>query len=176
MQRPNLFDCVDAVVPIRGNSIADYLDQLRVECAPAVRALQAREAIVWYSFLVHNRASAGREDLPAAIPELFIHFRFSPPNGAQNKLLDSLSSPFLHPKATTLGPVDGIDVASVLGGWVDVWWMIGETSDWVLKLAEVHSGDLSNPLPQILQFLHYITNGLYIGGRSLFIPGGFQQF
>jgi hypothetical protein len=139
MQRPNLSNCVDAVVPIRGSSIADYLHQLRAECAPAIRALQARKAIVWYSFLVHNRASAGREDLPVAFPEPFIHFRFSPPNGAaQNELLDSLPNPFLHPVGATLGAVGGIDVAAVHGSWTDTWWMIGEASDWVLKLVEVH--------------------------------------
>ena len=177
MQRPNLSNCVDAVVPIRGSSITDYLSQLRAECAPAIRALEAKRAIVWYSFLIHNRASAGREDLPAVFPEPFIHFRFSPPDGlAPGDLVDRLGSPFLHSIAKALGPVGGIDVTAVQGGWPDVWWMIGEASDWVLKLVEVHSDDFSNPVPRMLQFLHYITNGLCIGGRSLFIPEGFQQF
>jgi hypothetical protein len=31
--------------------------------------------------LVHNRAAAGREDLPADFPELFLHFRFGLPDG-----------------------------------------------------------------------------------------------
>ena len=175
MQRPNLSNCIDAVVPIRGSTIAAYLHQLRAECAPVVRALQTREAIDWYSFLVHNRASAGRDDLPAAFPEPFIHFRFSPPKGtASNELLDSLASPFLHPIATTLGRVDGINVTAVPSGWADAWWIIGEASDWVLKLVEAHSEDFADPA-QFVQFLHYITNGFGIGMQSIFTPGG-QRF
>ena len=176
MQRPNLSNCIDAVVPIRGSTFAAYLHQLRTECAPAIRALQAKEAIGWYSFVVHNRASSGREDLPTVFPEPFIHFRFSPPNGtASNELLDSLAGPFLHPIATTLGSIGGIDVTAVPGGWAHAWWIIGEASEWVLKLVDAHSEGFENPA-QLVQFLHYITNGLGIGMQSVFIPGGFQQF
>jgi hypothetical protein len=91
-------------------------------------------------------------------------------------LIQRLGRPFLHAILATLGPIGGIDGAAISGGWIDAWWMIGHASDLVLKFSEIHHDDFANPVPQVLQFLHYITNGFCIGGRSLFIPGGFLQF
>ncbi|SRR6266542_93825 len=174
MQKPDLANCIDAVVPLNGVSTADYLRILRTDCAPAIRRLQATKAIGWYCFLIHNRVTAGRKDLPDAFPEPFIHFRFSPPDGiASSELLGCLREPFLHPIPTTLGRVEGIDETAMLGGWADTWWVIGEASGWVLKIVEAHSDGFSNP-DQFVQFLHFITNGLGIGMQSIFIPKSFR--
>ena len=121
MQEPDLANCIDAVVPLNGVSTADYLRILRTDCAPAIRRLQATKAIGWYCFLIHNRATAGRKDLPDAFPEPFIHFRFSPPDRiASSELLGCLREPFLHPIPTTLGRVEGIDETAMLFDTISV--------------------------------------------------------
>jgi hypothetical protein len=39
-------------------------------------------------------------------------------------------------------------------------------------MSEAHSLHRTMSIQQALQFLHYITNGLGIGGKSQFIPSG----
>lgn len=177
MERPNLSNIIDAVVPIREMSPEAIIRQLRNEISPAIRSLEEEGLIIWHCFLIHNRASAGREDLPTDFPDPFLHFRLGLPDGAnQGEFMSKLQSPFLHPVQKTLGSIAGIDITAMHGDWVEAWWPIGEISQLVLKLAEAHSDNNQTPLPQIVQFLHYITNGLGIGWRSIFFYGEIQKF
>jgi hypothetical protein len=168
MHRPNLLNIVDTVVPLRGASRKDYFRFLHNNLAPAIRALERDGKIIWYCFLIHNRQSAGRDDLPADFQEPFIHLRFGLPDAApQRRFVDELSSPFRYPIATQLGPIGGVDEAAVNGDWPNAWWLIGEASDWVLKFAETNSADHFTDA-HMIQFLHFVTNGLCIGGMSVF--------
>jgi hypothetical protein len=120
MQKPALTNCIDAVVPFHSASIADYLQKLRTQCAPAVRTLQAENAIAWFSFLIYDQAGADRLDLPNDFPEQFIHFRFSPPKGTpSSELLGRLREPFLHSIPKTLGAIGGRIPTAV--GWPEAW-------------------------------------------------------
>ena len=62
---------------------------------------------------------------------------------------------------------DCVDEAAVNADWPNAWWLIGEASDWVLKFAETNSADRFTDA-HMIQFLHFVTNGLCIGGLSVF--------
>ncbi len=177
MERPNLSNIIDAVVPILEASPDNILRQLRNELSLAIRSLEKSGLINWFCFLVHDRDSAGREDLPESFPALFFHVRLGLLEGADHReFITKLGSPFQYPVQKALGEIGGINISSMHGDWSEAWWLIGEVSELVLKLAESHSDSNKAPVPQIIQFLHYITNGLGIGGRSIFFQGDIQYF
>jgi len=177
MRPPILTNSIDAIATIHDLSLDGYHSMLRNSVSPAIRSMEKECRIIWYSFLLHDRETAGRTDLPPEITAAFLHVRFGLPDGSdQCDFMQTLPAPFIHPIAKPLGPIAGIDVSLMGGDWAMAWWMVGESSDWVLKLVEAHPSQASIPLQQTAQFLHYITNALLIGGRSLLIPGGFLQF
>ncbi len=177
MKRPNPSHCIDAVVPLLEVSPDGIIRQLRNGVSPGIRSLEQQGLIIWYCFLVHDRGSADREDLPAEFPQHFLHLRFGLPDGADiQNFLTKLPPPFVHPVQKALGPIGGVNVAAMHGDWAEAWWLIGELSELALKLVEAHSDDNQTIVPQVIQFLHYLTNGLGMGGRSVFFYGGFQQF
>jgi hypothetical protein len=104
--------------------------------------------------------------------------RFGLPDGEDpQNFITNPPRPFVHPLQRALDPmIDGINISAMHGDWVEAWWLIGEVSELALKLAEAHSDDEQTLVPQVVQFLHYFTNGLGIGGRSIFFYGGIQQF
>ncbi len=177
MQPPILTCSVDAIVPLADLSLDGYFSMLRTQVLPGIRSLEKDEGIIWFSFLIHDRETGDRSDLPPHITGAFLHVRFGLPDGTdQGDFMLKLPVPFIHPIIKPLGPIGGIDISVMGGDWAMAWWMVGESSDWVLKLVEAHSGDVPIPLQQTAQFLHYITNGLLIGGRSILFSGEFLLF
>jgi hypothetical protein len=90
--------------------------------------------------------------------------------------MNKLPRPFVHPIQKALGPIGDINVSAMHNDWTEAWWLIGEVSELTLKLVEAHSEDEQTIVPQVIQFLHYFTNGLGMGGRSIFFYGGIQRF
>lgn len=171
MQKPNLSNCVDTVMRIRDGSVVDYLNQLKLDIAPAIRSLEKEGAICWYSFLVHDRFSAGRLDLPDSFDGPILHFRLSlHDNVDRDQFIAGLPAPFEHPLPVTLGEIGGLDGLMLDEDWAAAWLVVGESSAWILKMLEAHSVNQSMSIQQALQFLHFITNGLGIGSKSRFIP------
>ena len=176
MNIPDLTRIVDTYIPINGKGdLNHYLDQLRREVLPSIRKLQRDEVLGWYSFLIHGPDMLdGRGPLDGRI---YIHLRLEPKNGMDIKeFKGKLPTHFLNPKQVTLANISGLN-PSVLrdNDWAYAWKLHGEASEWVLFLLESHK-DQAIPLPQIIQFLHFITNPLMLGHKCLFLPSGFAQF
>jgi hypothetical protein len=170
MQPPILSNIIDAVAIIPEPSIQGYLTLLRDKIGPAIRRMEANNQIIWYSFLIHDRESADRDDLPPEFSGPFVHLRLGLPSGVDaDAFLNSVPEPLQHPIGRHLGSIGGVDSTLIAEDWSKAWWMVGEASDWVLKLLETHPTDQGLPAAQMLQFLHYITNGLGIGMQSVYL-------
>jgi len=175
MNIPDLTRIVDTYIPMPGGDLNAYFDQLRREVLLSIRKLQSDEVLGWYSFLIHGPDNlAGREPLD---DRKYIHLRLQPKKGMDiNEFIGKLPTHFLNPKQVSLANISGID-SSVLrdDDWAYAWKLHGEASEWVLFLLESHR-DQAIPFQQIIQFLHFITNPLGLGGRCLFFPTGFARF
>ena len=176
MKTPNPEQSVDTVVPIAELNLQSYFQQLRNEIAPAIRTLQRKNKIIWFCFLVHDHRSVGRP-LPLETNAPFIHIRFGLPDGmGVDSFINELPSIFEHPIQKPLSEISGIDSNQLSGDWKEAWRLLGESSEWVLSFAETHSDNTDLSTDQVLQFLHFITNSLLIGGKSIFLPSGIKTF
>lgn len=174
MELPDLHRIVDTYFPVTSVDSPAYLNQLKRDLLPHIRKLQSDGHLRWFSFLLHGaRHLDGRE------PEdgrSFIHIRLEPASSLTlEEFIELLPDHFCNPQPVSLSDIRGLD-GSMLhdDNWANAWKIHGEASEWVLCLLELHKDDPS--LQQMIQFLHFITNPLMLGGRCLCIPAGFLQF
>lgn len=176
MDIPKLDNVVDTFFPVRGNTLEVYVSQLREELIPHIRKFQQDKSIIWFCFLLHDRTNISRKVAPE-VTEPFVHIRLGLPEDADAKsFIEGLPVHFLDPIEKQLGEINGVDASFMNGDWAKAWWLVGEASDWVLKLLEAHADSPSVPLHQVAQFMHYISNPLAIGHKCLLLPGGFMRF
>ena len=151
----------------------DYLDMLRSVVAPLVRDLTQKGAINWYCFLVHNWESGvptSRDD-----DRLYVHLRMALTKAAnEEEFINQLPS-FCHfsRKMTMPNPprLDNVDIQSLAKGQVEQGWkVLGESSEWVLKMLDAHDPNKRVPPQNVAQFLHYIGNQLFVGNVKIRMP------
>ena len=108
---------------------------------------------------------------------LFIHIRLEPETDIEiDDFIRMLPPHFQQPKHILFSNISGID-QSILrdNDWAYAWKIHGEASEWVFHLLESHEENPVN-IPQMIQFLHFITNPLLLGHKCLCIPAGFLSF
>lgn len=178
MKKPNLDKIIETFVPIPFNRSAtavqlwqDYLDLLRTQISPLVRRLQDLGMIEWYSFLVHGRQSGVPTD--ESDQAHYVHLRLEVADGVQESDIASQLPPFC--RMTRKMPVaqrDGLDNSDVRAfkdqnvEWG--WRVLGEGSEWVLRMLESHDPAMRIPPQNVAQLLHYLGNSLLI--RMVDIP------
>jgi hypothetical protein len=97
-------------------------------------------AICWYSFLVHDRNSAGRLDLPESFGGPFLHFRLSlHDNVCRDQFIADLPAPFEYPLPVTLGEIGGLDGLMLDDDWAAAWLVVGESAAWILNMVEAQT-------------------------------------
>jgi hypothetical protein len=175
---PNVESIIETFIPIEVSKDAtslqvwqNYLDMLRSVVAPLVRDLTRKGVINWYCFLVHDRESGvptGKED-----DRSYVHLRMAlrkPSNEAEFiKQLPSFC--YFSRKMSMPDPpsLDNVDIQSLANGQVvQGWKILGESSEWVLKMLDAHDPKKQVPPQNVSQFLHYLGNQLQI--RSVQIP------
>ena len=174
METPNLDRIVETEVPILSLEYDSYLNQLRKDVLPLIRELQIAGHLRWFSFLLHPAKQVIGHD-PVDESPVF-HLRLEPEIGLDiQAFIKLLPSHFLNPHQVALSQIDGPE-SSILrdSEWAYAWKIVGESAEWILCLLEAHEDEI--PPKQIVQFLHYITNPLMLGGRCLCIPDGFLPF
>lgn len=177
MQVPNLDLIVDTFIRIKELRLDAYIAQLRTEFIPEIRKLEKEGRIIWYAFLIHDHSQLGGR-VPNTDKNLYIHIRLGLPEDADvAQFIKELPSHFEQPEKVFLSEISGVDV-SILNGndWAYAWKVHGEASEWILRLLEAHADDTGIHIPQIIQFLHFITNPLMIGNRCLYLNSGFLRF
>lgn len=172
MKEPQLDRIVETFIPIPLDPSStqiqiwqDYLDLLRTKVAPLVRRLQGLGTVEWFSFLVHNRHSGVPTD--ESDQELYVHFRFELAEGANSDDLISQLPSFC--KMTRMMPVpqrdrlDNNDISAFKDQKVEWGWrVLGEGSEWILRMLESHDPSVRIPPQNVAQLLHYIGNALFV--------------
>lgn len=174
MKKPDLTRIVDTYVKIDASNIKVYLQQLKKEILPQIRAQQRDGKIRWFSFLLHgSRHLQGRESNEKAY---FIHLRIEPSTEiTTEEFAKQLPTHFKNPIPSKISEMSGVDRKTLEGDdWAQAWAILGEASEWILSMLERHK-DIPS-VQQIVQYLHFLTNPLMIGHRCLFIPGGYFPF
>lgn len=172
LQRPVLSRGIETFIPIPlppyATRIAvwqEYLELLRSMVAPLVQRLMESGQITWYSFLIHNRESG----VPTHESDngLYVHLRMVPERRVTLKRLKpQLPSMCLmtrripQPVPNTL---DKVDVSAlVAGSAAEGFRVLGESSEWVLRMLQAHRSNMRIPRDNVEQFLHYIANQLFV--------------
>lgn len=179
MKEPRLDRMVETFIPITVSADAtpirqwqDYLDLLRTKVCPLVRALQERRLVDWYSFLVHRKGTG----VPTKESDqgLYIHLRLELPEGVnQNALLSEL--PAFCEKTQIPEPprpeLDECDIRAFKDQKVEYGWrVLGEGSEWILRMLESHDPKVPIPPQNVSQFLHYIGNALLVNAVRIPMP------
>ena len=177
---PNVENIIETFIPIQVSKDAtslqvwqNYLDMLRSVVAPLVRDLTQRGAINWYCFLVHNWKSG----VPTSKDDdrLYVHLRMALTKASNEaEFINQLPS-FCHfsRKMSMTNPpsLDNVDIQCLAKGQVEQGWKIlGESSEWVLKMLDAHDPNKQVPPQSVAQFLHYIGNQLLIKNVQIQMP------
>jgi hypothetical protein len=142
---------------------------IRTEVFQTIRQLEKDGIIDWYSFLIHDRESG---DIPTTIDDnnLYFHIRVSL---SENNDLESLKKPLkdfcLMTRKAKLGSIDHISLNETgtirfnpslfeHEGIEEVWRILGEQSEFFLKVFDCYKDNAVIPTHEILAFLHYYHN------------------
>ena len=177
---PNLERMIETFIPIGVSKEAispqfwqDYLHLLRSVVAPLVRDLRARGAIDWYCFLVHDRESGVPTSADDEKP--YVHLRMSLTKTSDEAEFIKGLPPFCRFSRRMSFPnppsLDKVDIQALANGQVEEGWKIlGESSEWVLKMLDAHDPGKPIPRPNVAQFLHYIGNQLLVEAVGIRMP------
>lgn len=180
MNTPNLHTIIEPFIRIDYSEKAsadanwqNYIDLLRSRVAPLIRVLTAAGSITWYSFLVHDRKSG----VPTKKRDkgFYVHLRMSLSASAdEDSFIRDLPEYCLMTRKMQMPDtpsLDTVDISCLNGSNVEHGWRIlGESSEWVLRLLDSH--DQSKPVPQnnVAQFLHYLGNQLFVRVAQIPMP------
>jgi hypothetical protein len=177
---PNVDRMVETFIPIQNSKDTgslqvwqNYLDVLRSVIAPMVRDLSRKGMINWYCFLVHDRSSgvptSEEDDRP------YVHLRVSLTQAtSEAEFISQLPSfcQFSRKMSMPNPPsLDKVDIQFLVKGQVEEGWKIlGESSEWVLKMLDAHDPNKPVPPQNVTQFLHYIGNQLQAEAVQIRMP------
>lgn len=139
-----------------------HFDTLRTRVAPVITALHANNLIGWYSFLIHGQSSG--VPTHAEDRDAFWHIRLEvmPPSNHET-LLAALPADFemtRHVARGDLQEIAGLTSSKLRTDISDAWRILGEQSEWLLRLLAAYRDDLSwdDMRREIGQYLHYYAN------------------
>ena len=164
MEKPNLERMWETFIKLPANLTFEvHFDIIRKQIHPLVSKLKNDGIINWYCFLVHGKDSG----VPTT-PEdtnLYYHIRFG--------LIEDIDlTPLLPNFCVMTRKLDSSFVRNISIGQdlmydtqlmkdesiEEVWRMIGEQSEWVIKLLNSFKDSINVPYPYVGQFLHYYAN------------------
>lgn len=158
-----------ASIPTDTTALSDlwqkYIALLGHTVEPLVKHLIGKDMVNWYSFLVHDKQSGG---IPTADPDWFIHLRLEiGVKSTEQDLRRELPAQCEFTRMMSPPPrtaLDNIPATSLVGGSIEEGWRIlGEASEWSLRMLAAHDDTKRLPRDNVAQFLHYIGNQLLVG-------------
>lgn len=134
---------------------------IRFKIHPMVLNLKDNGMINWYSFLIHNRNSG----VPTSENDdySYFHIRFElEKNINLENFHNSLPDHCVMTrkiKTETIESIAGIDKSILKEEQIEnAWKIIGEISELIINMLNIHKEDVEIPYKQIGQFLHYCSN------------------
>jgi len=158
MQRPDLDRMWETFIRIPAGE--NPINMIRSKVGPLVSRLRDERIIEWYHFLVHDR----RSGVPTSKDDasLYFHIRFEFGGTDPSKVLPDYC--VMTRKTGRIESINGIDKSLLKEERIEeAWRVIGEQSEWVMNMLDIHKEHVDIPLKQIRQFLHYYFNMLQLG-------------
>ena len=161
MQKPNLNRMWETFIKIptedNRTKLSLLYNNIRSKIYPMISRLKDNDMINWYCFLIHKKPK-NKDD-----PNLYFHIRIALKKDVNpDEFLSSLPNYCLFTE-----PIERKRVESILGidksllkneKIEEAWRIIGEQSEWLLEMLNIHKEDVDIPPLQIAQFLHYYFN------------------
>ena len=123
---------------------------------PLITRLKKDGIINWYHFLIHDRSSgvptAGDDD------NQYFHIRFTLKKDVDPKDIlpkHCVMTDSVHPN---LKDIDRVFLKDE--DIEEAWRIIGEGSEWIMRMLGIFKEDVEVPSNQVEQFLHYYSNAL----------------
>ena len=142
-------------------SFRRIIDMIRFKLYPMISNLRQKKIINWYHFLIHNRKSG----VPTTEDDdnLYFHIRFDLKRDINPKdLLPRYC--VMTRKRKPIEKIAGINKSLLENEEIEeAWRIIGEQSEWIMDMLNIHKKDVEIPFEQIGQFLHYYFNMIGIG-------------
>ncbi len=149
---------------------AEFFDLIRFRVSDAIDRLKNSSMIDWYCFLMHTRKSG----VPTTEDDnnLYFHIRFTTKKKTELKdILDLLPNYCVLTRKTkrenvskiSMGQSRFIDESLFRSEGIEVAWRIlGEQSEWGLKMLCAYKPNVKIPYNHIMQFFHYYFNMLFL--------------
>lgn len=145
-------------------SIPKIIHMIRFDLRPLIVRMKKDSIINWYHFLIHDRGSG----VPTTEDDdnFYFHVRFALKKEVDLKdilpkrcvMTDSVH-PNLRDIDRTLLKNEDIEEA---------WRIIGEGSEWIMRMLDIFKENIEVPSGQVEQFLHYYSNALGLSKWSRF--------
>jgi len=141
--------------------LRNLYDTIRLKIHPMISDLKDNDVINWYCFLVHPSRIKGD-------PKQYFHIRFELKNDIKDKksvndlLPDycekSMTAHFMDVESNPKN-ISGIDESLLKNEEIEeAWRIIGEQSEWVMNMLNIHKENIGITPKQIGQFLHFYFN------------------
>ena len=164
MQKPDLNQMWETFIKIPTEDgrirFSDVYNNIRSKICPMISQLKDNNVINWYCFLIHDRNSGVPTSEDDDNP--YFHIRFALESSVDpNEFLSSLPNycVMAHRIERRLESISGIDKSIIKNEEIEeAWRIIGEQSEWLLEMLNIHKEDVYIPPQQIAQFLHFYAN------------------
>jgi len=169
MKKPDLDQMWETFIkiPVEGDTIHldDVYNTIRTKISPLIVSLRGDGILNWYCFLMHNRHSGVPTSEDDDNPYFHIRLEFTRDVDPSNVLPNyCVMTRKIHRKKVE--SITGINKSLLKNEEIEeAWRMIGEQSEWLLELFNIHKEGADIPPKQIGQFLHFYANMTCIAVR-----------
>lgn len=175
MEKPNLNRVWHTWIKIGPKTNLTYKmlqDAIRHKIYPIFSGLMSNGTINWYHFLLHP--------YPRDEGNAYFHVRFSTTKDvikAADLMLPESCVSTEKVKPQNLGNISGIGKNLLKNGEIEeAWRLLGEQSEWIIKLINIHKENTEIPIPQITQFMHFYLNMLGLGMQAILFSQPIYRF
>ena len=164
MQRPDLNQMWETFIkiPTEDNKIrfTTLFNNIRSKIYPTISHLKENDMINWYCFLIHDRNSGVPTVQDDNKP--YFHIRFALEKDVDPKKFLGLLPDYCIMTRHIEGRPEtilGIDKSIIKNERIEeAWRIIGEQSEWLLEMLNIHKENVDIPAQQVAQFLHFFAN------------------
>lgn len=185
MQKPDLNRVWETFIKIglpQDMSLQQIISLIRSKVYPMICDLRNRKIINWYFFLIHGRGSGVptiKEDNNA-----YFHIRFSLNKDIEVKnekdvinFLPNYCVLTQKARHKRVESILGIDKSLLKNEEIEeAWRIMGQQSEWIIDMLNIHKENVEILIPQIVQFMHFFLNMLGLGKRALLFLGPVYSF
>ena len=170
MKKPDLDQMWETFIkiPIEDNTISlnNIYDTIRSKIYPMISRLRDDGMLDWYCFLIHNRNSGVPTSEDDDNP--YFHIRLELGKNANPKdFLPSYCVMTRKIRRERVESITGVDKSLLKDEKIEeAWRIIGEQSEWVIEMLNIHKEDVEIPPHQIGQFLHFYFNMTCVSVRG----------